>query len=429
MPPRLPDRYRLNIRLGSDGDIEEWFAQDDSLDRPVLIRYLAPESSTARHTSFLENVRAAAALNDIHLQKVFAAGETSASAYSVSEWDGGVTIADRLRADEAIPVVEFLPNASGLCLALSRFHELGGVHGAIDTSSVHFSAAHPVKLGAFGRENRWSDPAEDTMALAEVLRAAITGTKDTGVFPSDVIDGVHPSVDDALRAGILGTLDAAALARSLQAAPHVVQAQESPVKPWRTLALFGVIVVLIAFVAAVGLAADFDPDSPVLYPVIARPVTSTSTTPTQIADHVDASERLVAQVIVYDPLGDGTESDETADGTTDGSRSTGWTTETYSRPLGEVKEGVGLVFDLDGTPETVYITGSLGTVFSVGWAPEPPESPLEWERLARGTLLQAESRIQLPIRAGGLWLLWLTDLPERPDGSFQARITDVRFAP
>jgi serine/threonine protein kinase len=419
----------LNIRLGSDGDIEEWFAQDDSLDRPVLIRYLAPESSMARHASFLGNVRSAAALNDIHLQKVFAAGETSASAYSVSEWDGGVTIADRLRADEAIPVVEFLPNASGLCLALSRFHELGGVHGAIDTSSVHFSAAHPVKLGAFGRENRWSDPAEDTMALAEVLRTAITGTDDTSVFPSDVIDGVHPSVDDALRAGIDGTLDAAALARSLQAAPHVVQVQESPVEPWRALALFGFIVALIAFVAAVGLAADFDPDSPVLYPVIAEPTTSTTTTPTQVADPVDGSERLAAQVSVYDPLGDGTESDDTVDRATDGNRSTAWTTETYSRPLSELKEGVGLVFDLDGTPETVFITGSPGTAFTLGWIASMPESPLEWERLARGTLQRTESRIQVPIRGGGLWLLWLTDLPERPDGSFQTRISDVRFAP
>jgi hypothetical protein len=429
VPPRLPDRYRLNIRLGSDGDIEEWFAQDELLDRPVLIRYLAPESSSTRHSSFLDDVRSAAALNDIHLQKVFAAGETSASAYSVSEWDGAVTIADRLRANEAIPVVEFLPNASGLCLALSRFHELGGVHGAIDTSSVHFSAAHPVKLGAFGRENRWSDADGDTVALAEVLRAAITGTEDTSIFPSDVIDGVHPSVDDALRAGIEGTLDAAALARSLQAAPNVRQVEESPVNPWRTLALFGLIVALIASVAAVGLAADFDPDSPVLYPVIAEPATTTSTVPTRTADPVDGSERLAAQVSVYDLLGDGTEGDDTVPGATDGNRSTAWTTEAYSRPLKEIKEGVGLVFDLDGTPKTVFITGSPGTAFSLGWAAAMPEDPLEWGRLARGTLQRAESRIQVPIRGGGLWLLWLTDLPQRPDGSYQTRISDIRFAP
>jgi len=429
VPPRLPDRYRLNIRLGSDGDIEEWFAQDDTLDRPVLIRYLTPESSKDRHEEFLKSVQAAAALSEIHLQKVFAAGGTSASAYSVSEWDGGVTIADRLRADEPIPVAEFLPNASGLCLALSRFHALGGVHGAIDTSSVHFSAAHPVKLGAFGREPRWSDPAEDTRALAEVLRAAITGTNDNTVFPSDVIDIVHPTVDDALREGIAGEIDAAALARSLQAAPQAAETYVTPVKPWRLLSLLGAIVLLIALVAAVGLAADFDPNSPVLYPVTARPVVTTTTVPTATADPVDEAERLPSQVNVYDPLGDGTESDDRATAATDNSRSTAWPTEAYSRPLREIKAGVGLVFDLGGTPEAVYISGTAGTVFSLGWATSVPEDPTDWERLARGTLQGAESRVQIPIRGGGYWLLWLTDLPERLDGSFQSNITNVRFAP
>jgi serine/threonine protein kinase len=429
VPPRLPDRYRLNIRLGSDGDIEEWFGQDEALDRPVLIRYLAPESTRERHLVFLESVRSAAALNDIHLQKVFAAAETTASAYSVSEWDGGVTIADRLRADEAIPVDEFLPNASGLCLALSRFHGLGGVHGAIDTSSVHFSAAHPVKLGAFGRIQRWPDPEGDTMALAEVLRAAITGTYDTSVYPSDVIDGVDPGVDDALRGGIDGTLDAAALARSLQAAPHATVAEEVPVRPWRTLAVFGAIVLLISLVAAVGLAADFDPSSPVLYPITAKPTTSTTTVPPQVADQAEDVARIQATVTVYDPLGDGTESDDTVPNATDGDRSTAWETEAYSRRLSDVKDGVGLVFDVDGTPETVYIIGSPGTTFTVAWSATLPSGPQEWEHVARGTLLRAESRMQLPVRGGGFWLLWLTDLPERPDGSFQTRITDIRFAP
>lgn len=429
MPPRLPERYRLNIRLGSDGDIEEWFAQDDTLDRPVLIRYLAPESPPSRHTSFLENVRSAAALSDIHIQKVFAAGETTASAYSVSEWDGGVTIADRLRADDALPVAEFLPNASGLCLALSRYHALGGVHGAIDTSAVRFSAAHPVKLGAFGREARWSDPGEDTMALAEVLRAAITGTYDTSVFPSDVVDGVPPAVDDALRAGITGALDAAGLARSLQAVRHVEHTDGSPMKPWRSLTLFASIVTLIAVLAAIGLAVDFDPNSPVLYPIGASPNTSTSTLPIQAITPGDESERISATASVYDPLGDDTENDDTAENAIDGSRSTSWSTETYSRPLHEVKAGVGLAFDLQGTPSTVFIVGTPGTVFSIGWSPTIPPHPAEWEHIARGTLQLAQSRIGLPLRGGGFWLLWITQLPVRPDGSYLAEISDVRFAP
>jgi hypothetical protein len=262
-----------------------------------------------------------------------------------------------------------------------------------------------------------------------VLRAAITGTIDTTVFPSDVIDGIDPGVDEALRGGIDGTLDAAALARSLQAAPHVAAAQEVPIRPWRTLALFGAIVLLISLVAAVGLAANFDPNSPVLYPISAKPTTSTTTVPPQVTDQTDDATRIPATVTVYDPLGDGTEGDDTIPNATDGDRTTAWETEAYSRQLSEVKDGVGLVFDLQGTPETLYISGSPGTTFAIAWAATVPEDPVEWEHTARGTLLLAESRIQLPVRGGGFWLLWLTNLPERPDGSYQTRITDIRFTP
>ena len=72
-------------------------------------------------------------------------------------------------------------------------------------------------------------------------------------------------------------------------------------------------------------------------------------------------------------------------------------------------------------------SGSPGTTFAIAWAATVPEDPVEWEHIARGTLLLAESRIQLPVRGGGFWLLWLANLPERPDGSYQTRITDIRF--
>jgi hypothetical protein len=426
MPPRLPERYRLNIRLGSDGDVEEWLAQDDTLDRPVLIRYLAPESTPDRHVSFLKGVRDAAALTEIHLQRVFAASETTASAYSVSEWDGGVTIADRLRAGESLPVEEFLPNASGMCVALSRFHDLGGVHGAIDTSAVHFSAAHPAKLGAFGRMQRWSDPIEDTMALAEVLRAAITGTADSGVFPSQVIDGVHPTVDDALRAGVAGELSSKDMATALSSATYTPPVEDAPLHPWRALLVFGLIVAVISLIAAVGLAVDFDPDSPFLYPVSAAPSEPTAPLPVTV-DVPSESEALTATVIVYDPFGDGTESDDSIGNVLDGNRFTSWLTEAYSRPIREVKDGVGLVFQVEGTPSAAYVSGTPGTTYLIGWAPRIPVDPDVWESVGRGTLQSSETRIQLPVRTSGAWRLWLTGLPERPDASFQAQIIEVRF--
>lgn len=426
MPPRLPDRYRLNIRLGSDGDIEEWLAKDDSLDRPVLIRYLAPEASPVRHRSFLESVRSAAALTEVHLQRVFAAADTTASAYSVSEWDGGVTIEDRIGAGDALPAEEFLPNAAGLCLALWKFHEVGGIHGAIDPSAVHYSAAHPVKLGAFGRIPRSGTKEDDTIALAKVLRAAITGTHDEGVMPSAVIDGVHPAVDAALAAGIAGELDARELANALGSAEYVAPQDIAPARPWKALSLFGAIVIVISLLAAVGLAADFDPDSPFLYPVAGEPSSPPVTSPVVI-EQAPAADDLVASVAVYDPLGDGVESDIFVNNTIDGTRVTSWFTEAYSQPIQEFKDGVGLVFDVAGTPSAMYITGTKGTTYLIGWADTVPEDPSEWEHIGQGTLQQAEVRMQLPVRGGGYWRLWLTNLPVRIDGSFQSRISQVQF--
>ena len=56
MPPPVSDRYRLEMRLGRDDDIEEWLATDTSLERPVLIRSLGPESSQERRERSLAQV-------------------------------------------------------------------------------------------------------------------------------------------------------------------------------------------------------------------------------------------------------------------------------------------------------------------------------------------------------------------------------------
>jgi len=427
MPPRLPDRYRLNIRLGSDGDIEEWLAQDESLDRPVLVRYLAAEASLERRAGFLDGVRAAAALTELHLQKVFAAGETAASAYSVSEWDGGVTFADRMRAGEGLPVEEFLPNAAGMCLALARFHETGAVHGAIDTSAVHFSAAHPAKIAAFGRQKRWSDAQSDTQALAEVLRAGLTGSEDPGIMPSSVLEGVHPAVDKALLSGIEGRLDAADMASALGAVTYEPLGSGEPRKPWRALVAFGLIAAAISLIAAVGLAADFDPDSPFLYPLSADPDTPTPTTPIDIDTPDDLDVLSVTEVVVYDPLGDESESDDEVANVIDGNPSTSWRTEAYSMPIREFKDGVGLVFDVDGTPSAMFIRGLAETTYLIGWSESIPDSPDDWEHVLRGTLQTSEVRAHLPLRGGGVWRLWFIDLPETSDSTFQTIINEVRF--
>ncbi|HZD22644.1 MAG TPA: protein kinase, partial [Acidimicrobiia bacterium] len=171
MPSAIPDRYQLEVRLGRDGDIEEWLATDTSLDRPVLVRSLGPDVSEERRKQFVQSVSDAARISHTHLARVFAVSETVGGAYAVSEWTGGATLADRVGADHPVDLPDFLPNASGLAGALAALHRGGAVHGKIDTSTISYSGAHPAKLGAFGRQAA-TDADGDVRALAAALETA-----------------------------------------------------------------------------------------------------------------------------------------------------------------------------------------------------------------------------------------------------------------
>lgn len=430
MPPALPDRYRLNVRLGRDGDIEEWLAMDDQLDRPVLVRYLVPEASRERQETFLAGVRAAAAASHPHLQRVYAAG-SSDGVYSVSEWDGAVSIADRLRSAETVPVDEFLPNAGGLAEGLAVFHGLGGVHGSIDESTIHYSAAHPAKLGGWGRAPHRSAQSEDTIDLANALRTAITGSSSPSIKPSHVADGLPAEVDLALDAATAGTLTASQLADALRAAPYrMPRRQNDGGFRWRWSVGFAAIAAAILVLAAVGLGVDVDPDSPFLFPGVApdRPPQST-TAPPVVDDTTPSDSRLSAGAQVFDPLGDGVENDDRIPNLSDGDATTAWTTEPYSQPLVQIKAGVGITFSVLGNPSGVVVSGTPGTRFRWGWSPTPTDALGDFDDVGSGTLLGAPTRAQLPDRNGGVWLLWLTELPEAADGSFQAAIDEVRFLP
>ena len=428
MPPRLPERYRLTVRLGADGDVEEWLATDDHLERPVLIRFPGPAGTTNRMEQFLASVRAAAATSHPHVQTVFAAGEHHGSAFAVSEWDGAVTVADCLRAGETIPITEYLPNAAGLADGLAAFHGKGGVHGAIDTAAIHFSAAHPARLAGFGRVPTTTTQEEDTVALANVLRTAITGSDNPWVQPSQVAEGLPGSVDDALNTGASGALSAAELADALRTIPYSPPRDVKRTWSPRGLVIFGAVVIAILALATLGFAIDIDPDSPFLYPAAPaerQPAPPETTIPVVEAE---ADVSIATNAAAYDPLGDGAENSDSAAAAIDGDRSTSWQTEQYTDPLSTTKAGVGLVLTSDGPISAIEITGSPNTRYSIGWAPEPVPTPADWEPVGTGTLLTGTTRHHVPV-TDGVWLLWLTELPEQPDGSFSARISDVLLIP
>ncbi len=433
MPPQLPDRYQFEVRLGRAGDVEEWLATDTSLDRPVLIRILGPETTAERRGDFLELVRGAAGVTHTHVASIFAADALPDGAYSVSEWAGGLTLKHRLEAGDTLPVAEFLPNAAGLAEALAALHESGVLHGAISQDAIFFSLAHPAKLAAFGSHAEGTTARKDVRDLAETLVTAVTGGVTQDVAPSQVVDGLSPGVDRVLVRAISGELDAAGFAELLRAAPSSIVPAPSAARPfsWRWVLPASILLAVAIILFIVGRSLNAENQDPLLFPVTPGPtVTTASPTSTTIADApggpIGASS--IVSVEVFDPEGDGAEHDRELPHLTDGSITTTWNTERYDDPLPLIKSGVGFTVELSGTPAAVELLGSSnGISYRLFWAQVPASSLSEWEPVAGGSIRDGRGEVQLPPRTDGFWLIWLTDLPADQEGGFVGRIGEVRF--
>jgi len=430
MPAAVPDRFKLEMRLGRDGDIEEWLATDTSLDRPVLVRSLGPETSPTRRRRFVTGVRDAAKAPHSHLARVYAVSEVEGGAYAVCEWTGGSTAADRVEARHTIDLIDFAPNASGLAGALAALHAEGVAHGAIDLSAISYSVAHAAKLGAFGR-NPETDRRGDVIALSASLESALTGEPPGGAPPSERIDGVPRAIDRILSAGQSGAYTAAELEEAFLAAPSPRKPAPEPRAASRRLILAAAALVATA-VALIGLGRALTGGGQPLLP----PPRTTEDTATAASAASEApttapeGEVVIEGAASFDPFGEGGEHDDDIPHVWDRNAATSWRTERYRDPLPSIKDGVGVAFTVKGRPSRVEIGGlTPGTAFEIRWSDVSGAQPDEWERVAAAEAPPGAASVDLPARVDGLWLIWLTDLPAQPDGLYHSSIAEVRFRP
>jgi hypothetical protein len=184
-------------------------------------------------------------------------------------------------------------------------------------------------------------------------------------------------------------------------------------------------------IAGIGLAIDVDPDSPFLFPAtppVDRVVSTTTTVSATTAPPVSSAPgTLAAEPSVYDPFGDQSERERDLPNLVDGDFSTTWRTERYFDPLPLIKDGVGITFRVNGAPGSLELRASPNTSYSIFWAETVPASFADWEEIGSGTVFDAPATMQLPDRDGGVWLLWLTDLPEQSVDEYYSEVSEVVF--
>lgn len=441
MPPPIPSRYRLEIRLGRNEDIEEWFATDLELDRPVLIRLIGPEAPTARGKDFLTAVRRASRISHTHVAAVFAADHARGSYYAVTEWVGGTTLSDQQNGGRHLKPAELLSNAAGLADGLASLHAEKVIHGAIDADAILYTQGQTAKLGGFGQKIRHGSPKGDVRALAETLETAFTRKPSGLVAPSEVIDRLPAPVDEALRSAQAGRLDARELANRLSKVSYPPPASGSFGWSWRSLLPVGLVGLLAALLIWAGTVVDTSP-SPSLE-VSALPLPNVLPGPEPDGGLSPATEEpippvdaepgpavpvVVEEIIDFDPLGDNAENPDLLEFLFDEDPATDWETEGYLDPLPLLKDGVGLVFEITGTPSLLELMGLLeGTAFRLMRAESLVEvGSSDWEVIAEEKAGAGTLRIPLPPFRDGVWLLWLIELPLDGD-RYRSRLGEAEF--
>jgi serine/threonine protein kinase/Tol biopolymer transport system component len=179
-------RYEIRSLIGVGGMGEVYRALDTELNRPVALKFLHTDVAMDqdRMSRFIQEARAASALNHPNILTVFDIGQTDAGArFFATEFVQGTTLREHINAHR-MKLGEALDFASQIAGALAAAHAEGIVHRDIKPENVMVRADGYLKVLDFGlakvtgRQAGASavDTEAATRALVNTNPGAIMGT-------------------------------------------------------------------------------------------------------------------------------------------------------------------------------------------------------------------------------------------------------------
>jgi Tol biopolymer transport system component/tRNA A-37 threonylcarbamoyl transferase component Bud32 len=179
-------RYEIQSLIGMGGMGEVYRALDTELNRSVALKFLHSNVATDqdRMSRFIQEARAASALNHPNILTVFDIGQTEAGArFFATEFVQGTTLREHINA-RRLKLTDALDFAAQIASALAAAHAEGIVHRDIKPENVMVRADGYVKVLDFGLAkvtNRAQgasavDTEAATQALVNTNPGAIMGT-------------------------------------------------------------------------------------------------------------------------------------------------------------------------------------------------------------------------------------------------------------
>ena len=147
---RLGD-YEVHSQIGAGGMGEVYRAHDERLGREVAIKILPVSLSynPDRLRRFVQEARAAAALNHPNILAVFQMGTYEGAPYLVSELLEGITLREHLRRN-GLPMRKVMDYAVQIVRGLAAAHDKGIVHRDLKPENLFVTKDGRVKILDFG---------------------------------------------------------------------------------------------------------------------------------------------------------------------------------------------------------------------------------------------------------------------------------------
>jgi serine/threonine-protein kinase len=176
-------RYEIRSQLGAGGMGEVYLALDTELDRTVAIKILPPAlaSDPERLQRFVQEAKAASALNHPHILTIHEIGTTGTSRFIATEYIDGDTLRQKIRS-ASLGLNEVLEIATQVAGALSAAHAAGIIHRDIKPENIMVRSDGYIKLLDFGlaklatSKSVTTDTEAPTKALVNTDAGTVMGT-------------------------------------------------------------------------------------------------------------------------------------------------------------------------------------------------------------------------------------------------------------
>src|SRR6476620_6328984 len=177
------DRYEILSQLGAGGMGEVYLAVDTELDRMIAIKILPASlaSDQQRLQRFIQEAKAASALNHPHILTIYEVGAFGDSRFIATEFIDGETLRPRIqRGMKLADILEIAIESAG---ALAAAHAAGIIHRDIKPENIMVRRDGYIKVLDFGLAkllepavSNATDPEAATRAMVNTGAGTVMGT-------------------------------------------------------------------------------------------------------------------------------------------------------------------------------------------------------------------------------------------------------------